>query len=62
MKEIGDRLRSCPKGVCRVNNFGKITEKVLKENNTVGLTVSTKYRPINDVYDIRSYACYMHRY
>ena len=40
MKEIGDRLLNCPKGVCRIKNFDKVTERVLEGNNTVGLTVS----------------------
>jgi len=52
MKEIGDRLRSCPKGVCRVNNFDKIAEKVLEMNNTVGLTVSIKDLIICMIYRI----------
>ena len=40
MKEIGDRVRSCAKKVCRVNNLEKIKNKTLEEDNVVGLIVS----------------------
>jgi len=40
MKEIGDRVRSCAKKVCRVNNLEKIKNKILEEENVVGLIVS----------------------
>ena len=42
MKVVGDRLRSCPKNVCTVNNFDKTKDKVLEGKNVVALIVSIK--------------------
>jgi len=40
MKEIGDRLRSCPKDVCRFKNIDKTKDKVLEGDTVVALVVS----------------------
>lgn len=40
MKEIGDKLRRCPDGVCVVNgNIDKTVQKVLNEKNFVAILV-----------------------
>ena len=55
MKEIGDRLRRCPKDVCTVNNFDKIKDKVLEGKNVVGLVVSIMNCFFKDLKFIKKY-------